>query len=226
MPRIPRSRILALMLALGSLSLSARSLDAQGYRPAPRVELTPFGSYQWGGSLGTDAFATIPAGHIQEQDSFSWGAILSFSATGTSAVELLYLRQDTDLSFNPTIGTERQLGGFANNYIQIGGRNDFPMGGDGNIRPFISASIGMNVLDPKAGELGSSTRWAWSLGGGARFVPEGQKIGFRFDARWLVTPVPSGTYGGWCDYWGCYAVEGTSWVGQGQVGLGLIWAFK
>jgi len=225
MPRISGSRMIALTLALVS-SLSVRPLGAQGYRPAPRVELTPFGSYQWGGSLGTDAFATIPAGKIQEEDSFSWGAILSFSATGTSAVELTYIRQDTDLSFDPTVGNSRQLGGFANNYIQIGGRNDFPMGGEGNIRPFISASIGMNVLDPKAGQLGSSTRWAWTLGGGARFVPEGQKIGFRFDARWMVTPVPSGTYGGWCDYWGCYAVEGTSWVGQGQLGFGLIWAFK
>ena len=68
MPRIPRSRIIALTFALGSLSLSVRSLEAQGYRPAPRVELTPYGSYQWGGSLGTYANATIPAGHIQEED--------------------------------------------------------------------------------------------------------------------------------------------------------------
>ena len=224
MSRIASTRIIALTAALVSASL-ASPLAAQRYVPNPRVEITPFGSYQWGGDFGTDGFTGIPAGKISEADSFSWGAMLSFSATGTSAVELLYLRQDTDVSFNPNVGTSRQLGGFANNYIQIGGRNDF-VTNEGPVRPFISASIGMNVIDPKAGNLGSSTRWAWTLGGGARYMPADKKIGFRFDARWMVTPVPSGTYGGWCDYWGCYAVEGTSWVGQGQVGAGLIWAFR
>jgi hypothetical protein len=45
------------------------------------------------------------------------------------------------------------------------------------------------------------------------------------DLRWLVTPVPSGTYGTWCDYWGCYVTEGTEWLHQGSVGGGLIFAF-
>jgi hypothetical protein len=203
--------------------LPLTSLAAQG--GSGRFEITPFGSYHWGGSLGTDAFSTIPAGSIDEADSFSWGAILSFMASHNSAFEILYLRQDTDVSFNPVVGNTRNLGGFANNYIQFGGRADFGYGGEKALIPFFSAMIGMNVLDPKAGSLGSTTRWAWTLGAGARYKPEGNRLGVRFDARWLVTPVPSGSYGGWCDYWGCYAVQGTSWVGQGQLSGGLIIAF-
>jgi hypothetical protein len=187
--------------------------------PPSRIEITPFASYHWGGSIGTQSFSNISAGKLQEQASYSWGAILSFAASYRSAVELFYIRQDTDIDFNPNTGQTRNVSGFANNYIQISGRQDFPSGGAAS--PFVSVSMGVNVLDPK-GDLGSSTRWSWSLGGGVRFVPPDKKVGVRFDARWLVTPVPSGTYGTWCDLWGCFAVEGTSWVGQGQLSLGLI----
>ena len=51
------------------------------------------------------------------------------------------------------------------------------------------------------------------------------RIGVRLDLKWMVTPVPSGTYGTWCDYWGCFAAEGTAWLNQGYVGGGLIIAF-
>jgi len=37
--------------------------------------------------------------------------------------------------------------------------------------------------------------------------------------------VPSGEYGTWCDYWGCYTTSGTDWLHQGSAGLGLIFAF-
>jgi hypothetical protein len=193
------------------------------YKPPPRIEFTPFGSYQWGGNFSTDAFAAISAGNLAEQDSFSWGAVLSFLASDYGAVELFYLRQDTDVRFEPLLAGSVNVGGFANNYLQLGGRQELPTGGA--IRPFLSASLGINILDPKADGLGSSTRFAWSLGGGLKFMPEGKRVGLRMDMRWLSTPVPSGTYGTWCDYWGCYAVSGTSWLNQGQVAGGVIFAF-
>jgi hypothetical protein len=220
---MPRILTIRLPLLAAAVVLPLTSLPAQYSSTFARIELTPFGSYHWGGSISTDAFSTIPAGTIHEESSFSWGAILSFASSANSAVEILYLRQDTDVTFKQALGNSRNLGGFANNYIQFGGRADFNTGKP--LIPFFSASIGMNVLDPKAGDIGSTTRWAWTLGGGARLRPEGKRYGVRFDARWLVTPVPSGTYGGWCDFWGCYAVEGTSWLGQGQVSGGLIIAF-
>lgn len=218
-----RTLTIRLPILAAAFVLPFSSLTAQYSSTWSRVEITPFGSYHWGGSIGTDAFSTIPAGTIQEEASFSWGATLSFASSPNSAVEVTYIRQDTDVKFKQALGNTRNLGGFANNYIQFGGRADFNTGKPAI--PFFSASIGMNILDPKAGNIGSTTRWAWTLGGGVRFKPEGKKYGLRLDARWLVTPVPSGTYGGWCDFWGCYAVEGTSWLGQGQVGAGFIIAF-
>jgi len=83
--------------------------------------------------------------------------------------------------------------------------------------------MGINVLD--ADNSSSSTRFAWSLGGGAKWMAANQKVGVRMDIRWMVTPVPSGEYGTWCDYWGCYVTSGTDWLHQGSAGLGLIFAF-
>ena len=207
------------LLATVLLLPAAAPARAQGgYVPPKRLELTPFGSYQWGGSFDTQGFSNILAGQINEQGSFSWGAILSFLAAGNSAVELYYLRQDTDISGAQKANVST---GFSNNYVQIGVRQGLPK--TEGIAPFITASMGINVLDAKNSD--SSTRFAWSLGGGAKWMAANQKVGLRMDIRWMVTPVPSGDYGTWCDYWGCYVTSGTDWLHQGSAGLGLILAF-
>jgi len=210
-------QVAALLVAVGSSSW------AQPYGATHRMELTPFGSYQWGGSFETSALGNVSAGKLTENSSFSWGAMLTFLTSASSAAELYYLRQDTKVDFDPNIGEKRTAGDFANNYIQLGFRQDLPVASA--LRPFITGSMGINVLDPKAASLGSSTRFSWSLGGGARFMKEGSRVGLRIDAKWMVTPVPSGTYGTWCDYWGCFAAEGTTWLHQGNFGGGLIIAF-
>src|SRR4029453_6071928 len=112
----------ALGLLAGVLLLPAATLSAQGgYTPPKRFELTPFGSYQWGGSFDTQGLGSILAGEINEQGSFSWGGIISFLAAGNSAVELYYLRQDTDVEFKPNAGQKREVGsGFAKHYVQLG----------------------------------------------------------------------------------------------------------
>ena len=212
--------LFASILLFPAVATAQRS--STGYVPPKRLELTPFGSYQWGGSFDTQGFSNILAGEINEQGSFSWGAILSFLAAGNSAVELYYLRQDTDVEFKPNAGQSRTVGsGFSNNYVQLGVRQGLPK--TEGIAPFITASMGINVLD--ADNSSSSTRFAWSLGGGAKWMAANQKVGLRMDIRWMVTPVPSGTYGTWCDYWGCYVTSGTDWLHQGSAGLGLIFAF-
>jgi hypothetical protein len=52
-----------------------------------------------------------------------------------------------------------------------------------------------------------------------------RRVGLRVDVRWMVTPVPSGTYATWCNFWGCAVAQGTSWLNQGHVGGGVVFAF-
>lgn len=192
--------------------------------PVPRFEITPLAGYQWGGSFDTDQSGRIPAGELEEEGSFAWGVLLSFLTSEHTAVELMYLRQSTDIRFNPITQPIRELGGFANNYIQLGGRWEFPV--QAAFRPFISASLGINILDPAADQVSTRTKFAWTLGGGARYMfGSTQRLGLRADARWLVTPVPSGDYGTWCDFYGCFVAQGTSWVSQGQAMAGVVIAF-
>jgi hypothetical protein len=84
MSRIPvTARAVALITTL-LVSSTGSPAGAQGYVPPKRFEITPFGSYQWGGSFDTQAGNNRLAGVLSEKSSFSWGAILSFLAAGNS----------------------------------------------------------------------------------------------------------------------------------------------
>ncbi len=211
--------VTAVAAVLG-LGLGAAPLEGQLVEARPRYEITPIAGYQWGGSFEADV------GELQLDDSFVWGVVLSFLAAGNSALELTYLRQDTDLRFESFGGggVSDSSAGFAMNYIQIGGRQEFGRGG--KARPFISGSLGINVLDLKAEGFGSETRFSWSLGGGFIYATgESGRVSLRADVKFWATPVPSGDYGTWCTYYGCFVTEGTEWVTQGQATGGLVFAF-
>lgn len=221
----PSSVVLSVCAGLG-LGLAAAPVEAQ-LTEVPvhkRFEITPYAGYQWGGSIDTRAGTGLPAGQLQLKDSFAWGAIVSFLASMGSAVELTYLRQDTDIEFDPAAGgIPLDLGGFATNYIQIGGRQEFGHGVQ--FRPFISGSLGIGILDPQEGNLDSSTRFSWSFGGGAKYMFGSGNAGIRTDIKLWSTPVPSGEIGVWCGFYACVAGEGTDWITQGQVSGGLVLAF-
>jgi opacity protein-like surface antigen len=209
-------------LGLAAAPVAAQLVEVSDQK---RFEITPYAGYQWGGSFETQGGGSFPAGSLHLQPSFAWGAILSFLAYGNSAVELTYLRQDTDIEFDPAgSGGTTNLGGFAMNYIQIGGRQQFGRH-DAPLKPFASASLGINILDPAAEGIESATRFSWSFGGGAQYMFASGRAGLRTDLKFWATPVPSGTYGTWCDFYGCFVTEGTAWVTQGQVSGGLVLAF-
>jgi hypothetical protein len=192
-----------------------------------RFEFTPIAGYQWAGSFETDAGnSLLGAGELHLKPSFAWGGILSFLYGMHGAVELSYLRQDTDIEFNPLAGGPGPVlnqPGFAVNYVQIGGRQGF--GVSPQLQPFISGSLGIGIFDPKAEGVGSETRFSWSVGGGAIYMFKSQRVGLRTDLKLWITPVPSGDYGTWCDFYGCFVAEGTAWVTQGQATGGLVFAF-
>jgi len=229
------ARVLA-AIALSSV-LAATALEAQlvPTQEPHRFEFTPFAGYQFGGSFDTDAGGAVPAGTIELKDQFGWGAVLGFATSPQSAVELTYLREDTDITFKPITGglpsgqcaelASATQCGFAVNYLQIGGRYDFRPAPEKFI-PFIQLALGIGIFDPKASGVSSETRFSWNIGGGARYMfGEAQRVGLRVDGRLWVTPVPSGDYGTWCTYYGCFVAEGTTWVTQGTVSGGLMFLF-
>lgn len=214
------------LIAVGmALGLRAPTVQAQLVEVQnTRFEITPFVGYQWGGSLETNAGDVLPAGELQTPGSVGWGGILSFRTSPASAVELTYLRQDTDIELDrATGGTTPLEGGFAINYIQLGGVYEFRS--ETQFRPFLTGSLGIGIFDPKAEDLGSDTRFSWTVGTGAKYMFKSNRIGIRADLRLWVTPFPSGEYATWCDFYGCFTAEGTEWVTQGTAAGGLVFAF-
>jgi opacity protein-like surface antigen len=219
--RIPIIRpLIAVGVALGLRAQTAQAQLVEVHET--RFEVTPFAGYQWGGSLSAD-LSGFPAGDLELPGSFAWGGILSFKTSPASAVELTYLRQDTDLNFDPAGAgaTEKGLE-FAVNYIQAGGIWEF---GQNQLRPFISAGLGIGIFDPKDERFGSDTRFSWTVGTGAKYMFKSGRVGVRTDLRLWVTPFPSGEYATWCDFYGCFVAEGTEWVTQGTASGGLVFAF-
>jgi opacity protein-like surface antigen len=206
-----------------ALGLAVTPIQAQIVEVSDkRFEITPYAGYQWGGSLDTDLGGVASDGSLNLKDSFAWGVIMSFLAYDNGAVELTYHRQDTDVEFRTLGAAPTPLGGFAMNYLQVGGRQQF---GNGALKPFASISLGIALLDPKQDGLETATRFSWSFGGGAQYMFASGRVGLRTDLKMWMTPVPSGEYQTWCDFYGCFVSEGTSWVNQGQVSGGLVFAF-
>ena len=215
-----RTCAVATLVALAAFAAPS-PVQAQLRTTTPRtgsIELTPFGGYNWGGTFETDASGSFEEGKLREASTFSWGVILSKLQGYGTAGEIFYLRQDADVSFEPRDGSKRDVGKLSNNYIQIGGRRHLQM--TEGLSPFISASLGTNILDSDAGD--AAWRFAFSLGGGVTFpFKNNPRIGLRIDSRWMVTLVPSGDLESWCSVWSCYTAEGTAWLNQGQASAGL-----
>lgn len=207
-----RAFAVAMLVAL----VAASPVRAQEYSTYGRFELTPFGGYNWGGSFSTDAGSNFPSGELSAASTGSWGVIISRLQYAGTAAEIFYLRQDASVTFDGKGEAPRDVGTLANNYIQIGGRRALRAEG---VSPFISASLGTNILD--SDNNGAVWRFAFTLGGGVKVPLGNPRYALRVDARWLATLVPSGDLESWCSVWGCYTASGSTLLNQGSATAGL-----
>lgn len=218
-----RTAAAAAVLAL----VSAAPASAQ--IPTSSIEVTPLIGYVFGGGFPTDASAGFPNGDgkLTLESGIGYGIEVGFTPNGSTWFELTYLRQSTDITFKPNIGTCTGTcsAGFSSNYIHGGARFEF---GQRNIRPFIGGGLGMTIFDPSINNIGSSTYFSLSAEGGVRYMfgkGKDQRVGIRGTFRGWFTFVPNGSYSGWCDFYACYAVENSSTVTQGEVSGGLVITF-
>ena len=206
--------------------MAALTLAAPAAAQARGVQVTPLIGYLWGGGYSTDAFDVIPAGKLEVDASLAYGVELGFMPRYGTVVELTYLRQDTDIRFQPSGGGSQSAStGFATNYIHIGGRAE--LGNNPRVKPFIGGGLGLTVFDVKEPGFGTSTDFSLSIHGGVKAMfGQDQRFGALARVRGWFSFVPSGDIYAWCNVWGyCYASEGTTTVSQGEVSAGLVIAF-
>ena len=227
-------RLFVRTAAAAAVLAAASTAPAAAQIPTSSFEITPLAGYLWGGGFQTPANGGIEAGKISLEPSFAWGAEVGYTPNGTTWFELTYLHQSTDATFKqrwgcPPLGVNCTAP-FSTNYIHAGARWEL---GQKEHQAVHRRRPRRHDLRPSAtrggDDLGSSTDFSLSGEVGVIYMmgkkAADQRFGLRATFRGWWSFVPSGQYAAWCGYYGCYAVEESATVAQGELSGGLVIRF-
>ncbi len=182
-----------------------------------RVEISPFGGVQFGGSV------LSRPGQLEIEPDVAYGAILDVRVRPDAAIQMLYGRQDTTLDFlsNDPLFPRRVRVGLAVEYYHLGGAVEF---GEGRLRPYFALTVGATRFDPKVEDVGSE--WRFSIGTGIGFKTYlSPRFGLRAEGR--VWPTFLQTEGGFlCSLPGaCLVSVEADFLTQGSATAGFFVTF-
>jgi Outer membrane protein beta-barrel domain len=220
---IPPSRGEQMRRAVSLILVAALGLPASVQAQYERFQLTPFVGYMFGGAYEFDG------GRFEAQSGLGWGATASFAMGRGAFVDLTYIRQDTkvDLEGSGAIPDIADAAELDLNYFHIGGHREFGQPG-GKVLPYFGGALGAVLYSPNVESIDTDDNWEFSFGlnaGIKYFMGQSQRVALRFDMRGLWFWVPSDDYGYWCDFYGCFVVQGTETVAQGLASAGLVVKF-
>lgn len=209
-----RQKVLAAIFSV--LAVPSVLLLAPPRVEAQTVQVSPFGSFEFGGSLSSPVFESI----FHLGSSFGYGGTVDIAVAKSWRVELLYTRQQTDLfesgggsgpRFDLTV--ERYMVGIQEEKGEEGGKTRF----------FGVFLLGATRLVPTLGQYGSDSRFTLGLALGVKLFVS-KSVGFRFEGRGFFTPVESGA-SMICSSGTCLFGASGSGLFQGDLSAGLIIAF-
>ena len=186
-----------------------------------RIELVPFVGWMFGGAYELDV------GDLEVEDDIGYGGTLSFNMGRGAFIDLTYIRQDSKIDFTSPLAPPDTDIDLSTNYLYIGGHREFGQY-QAPFRPYIGGTLGMVIFDPSVNGEDRENREEFSLGlnGGFKaFFGAEQRFGLRGEIRGMWSWIPSDDYGYWCDFYGCFVVQGTNTVAQGLASGGLIIKF-
>ncbi len=150
---------------------------------AQRVEITPFGGFQFGGDL------RIQSGDLDVSSGLNYGFTIDVSFTPGGKIEFLYTRQETDLELEDgTTGAVSTLFDMAVEFIHVGAVYEWDLE---KVKPFVVLTGGVTHMVPQGVDR-ESQWWASGIfGGGAKtFVSE--RVGIKAQGRLAFTVVRAG----------------------------------
>jgi hypothetical protein len=198
------------ILIAAALALTTTTAAAQ------TVEITPFGGYRFGGSIGE-----VSTGPVVDDDGGpSFGVVVDVvfgTLTDGLKVEGVFSHEEADLKvrtgiFDPPSSVRAQV-----DQLLVGGNRDLT---DGRARPFLSGLLGLTRY---AVPGDTEVRFAIGVGTGLK-VYATRNIGLRLDARGYMTIVNLGG-AGVCGGYGCAIRFDVSPAFQGDLTAGLLIAF-
>jgi hypothetical protein len=204
-----------LMLLMGAALLVPSAAEAQGFAPndPPKVQITPFAGYQFGGSVSSELFDS----KYSFGSGLNYGGTIDFAISHSWRLELYYSRQDTQLEASRAnldlfdLKIERLMVGLLEEK------------GEGSVKYFGSLLLGATRYQPGTGDFSDSTHFTAGLGLGVKtFFTD--NVGLRLEGHAFYTVVESNG--------GMFCVDGTCLfnfsgrgIWQGDLAAGLIIAF-
>ncbi len=160
-----------------SIVLTPAGLSAQ------RIEITPFGGFQFGGNL------PLQSGDLSVSSGLNYGLTFDISFAPGGKIEFLYSRQKTELEFEDgTTGAVSTLFDMAVEFIHVGAVYEWDLE---KVKPFVVLTGGMTHMVPQGADRESQWWPSGIFGGGAKtFVSE--RVGVKAQGRLAFSLVRAG----------------------------------
>ena len=171
-----RYAIPASILLLCALSFGAQARGG--------IDVVPFIGYRWGGEF-EDANSETK---LKLQDNPAFGVAVDFDYGKNGQIGFVYSHQSTEFRENSAFPSDQRFD-LDIDYLQF--TSMYLWDGE-STRPFVTAGLGLTYMNPDRAGFNSTTRFSFSLGGGAKWYFT-KNIGLRFEVRGYGTVLQSGT---------------------------------
>ena len=200
--------------------LSMAAGFAQGQK---NFEATGMVGYQLNGGLD---LSTSLFKRIEVRNGLSYGAGLGYLLGDRYSVEFMWTYNKANTFAQPRNGgsdiklfvldTNQYFGNFLFHFANR----------EKQLRPFVLLGAGGTNLHPAFPGVASVTRFAFAVGGGAKYNLT-KRFGLRLQAKWSPTYITTTHAGYWCDpFWGgCWAVGNDHYLHQFDGAAGLTFRF-
>ncbi|MEJ2720500.1 MAG: hypothetical protein P8181_05090 [bacterium] len=160
--------VVALMIAVPMVLALPRESRAQyGFEfqaLSHKIEITPMGGYVW--TASREGYFNNVLGNVDLESNGYWGIAVDITLPKPGAqLELLYRRQDTEMTWKPKGGLKQTISDTGVEYWQIG-----MVGGmkNGNVMPYSVVTLGASRFDFKDSDLDDEWKFAMTFGLGAK----------------------------------------------------------
>lgn len=190
---------------------------------AQNFEITP----QVGGQIngGLDLSTTI-FHRIEPQNALNYGLTAGYLVGEHYGLEFQWNKMNAGTNAQP-IGGGQSIKIFNLNQNQYMANFVFHLTDrEAAVRPFFFFGMGASTLDPDRSGVRGTTRFAGSLGGGAKYNMS-RHFGLRAQLKWSPTYITSTNGGYWCDpFWGgCWAVGNSHYLHEFDITGGFTLRF-
>ena len=190
---------------------------------AQNVEVTGHvgGQFNGGLDLSTSLFRRIEVGN-----STNYGVTAGYLLGERYGIEFQWNHTKADTVAQPA-GGGSDIKVFSLNMDQYMGNLLFHFADrEAKLRPFAFVGLGASDLSPDRSGVSGATRFAFSLGGGAKYNLS-KHFGLRGQAKWSPTYITSTDGGYWCDpFWGgCWVVGNDHYLHEFDVTGGITFRF-